>query len=250
MINKTIQFLLLCLVLFFSSCTKQEQTITEEQKEQNAIAAIKNIVGNDVPITILSKKSNGNNLNSGNLKTNSTVDSIQLLTLDEFKALVIALKSTVKLSKVSSVDNASPFKPFDDFEPDVPGKPGRSGSHTQSFYTDIMMSGSNPRSILPTLNINYYTDVSGRVSGNPSLYFTGINIFPWTQQTTNPLINFNQNTLTSTFTINGTTLYGLSVFGLNIGVALGNSYKIVIHMDSSNGQDGWVEITSGIDGMK
>ena len=168
MINKTIQFLLLCLVLFFSSCTKQEQTITEEQKEQNAIAAIKNIVGNDVPITILSKKSNGNILNSGNLKTNSTVDSIQPLTLDEFKVLVIALKSTVKLSKVPSVDNASPFKPFDDFEPDIPGKPGRSGSHTQSFYTDIMMSGSNPSSILPTLNINYHTDVSGRVSGNPT----------------------------------------------------------------------------------
>jgi hypothetical protein len=255
MIKKTIHLLSVSVVLFLTSCTKQEQSLTEVQKEQNAIAQIKSIVGNNVTVTILNNKTNQTFINNGNVTTNSITDSVKILSLDEFKKIVASLKDSIKYLKVPSIDTNSLYKAFDDSNdgpggPGKPGKPGRAGDHLQSLYTPYMLSGSSPNNLLSTLNIYYTTDASGRVIGNPNIYFTGLSLFSWTQQSNNPTIVFNPNTFTSSFTVNGTTLYGIKIGNTDFGVLMGSSYKVVIHMDSQWGSDGWVEISSGTDGIK
>lgn len=236
--------LLICICL---GCNKDVQQLTQYETEQNAIKEIRKIVGSSVSIEVYKDLTLTKNRDSQTISNYYTSDSILSFNLEEFKKFYQNLKDTIILVRFP-INEAIQLYKTNEF--DGPRRPGKAGEHRQSFYTPYMLQGSSPSSILPTLNIIYNTDESGRVIGQPSIYFTGINIFPWTQHTTNPTFNFNPNTLTTTFIVTGTTLYGISFGGLNLGVSLGNSYKITVHMDSVFGQNGWVDIISSTDGMK
>lgn len=193
---------LLSVILIMTSCTKQIYPLTSEQATQNAIKEIRKIIGNEGLVSVESK-SFDDLIHRQMISMDLQKKSIRKLSIYEFKELFLALKDTIKLISLLNAKSAPQYKTFSD---DVPIRPGRSGSHSLSFYTPYFLSGSSPRSILTTLNLNYNTDLYGRVIGQPNIYFTGISVFSWVQTTPNPLINFNSNTLTSSFIISGTTL--------------------------------------------
>jgi hypothetical protein len=226
------------IILLMTSCTKQISPVNSEQETQSAINEIRKIIGSEGVISV-ETKSLDDSINYQMISMGLQGNGIRNLSIVEFKELFLALKDSIKLIRLLNTKEVSNYKSLSD---DDPIRPGRSGAHAQSFYTPYFFSGSSPRSILTTLNLNYNTDLYGRVIGQPNIYFTGISVFSWVQTTPNPLINFNSNTLTSSFIISGTTFYGISIGGLNLGVTLGSSYLITIHMDNRFGQDGWVDI--------
>ena len=150
----------------------------------------------------------------------------------------IGLDSTLNKKKASS-EYAD-----DDYSYD-PGKPGL---HKVQFYAAPISYlngtyGINTHySTFSVLNLWYETDIYGRVIGTPTLFYTGVNFLQtWTQLLTTS-IQFNQGNLTSSFSIGGTTLTGINVYGQNIGWTTSSHYIITISMDDKFGNDGKVII--------
>ena len=97
---------------------------------------------------------------------------------------------------------------------------------------------------LAILNLWYETDIHGKVVGTPQLFFTGLSFLQtWTQLIISAIL-FSQNGYTSTFSLGGTTLYGINLYGQTIGWTNSSKYIIKISMDSNFGEDGKVSITA------
>jgi hypothetical protein len=128
---------------------------------------------------------------------------------------------------------------------DEPGKPGLHRIKYYSFPYNVFNGtyGINEgRSPLTTLNLWFETNNQGRVIGTPTIFYSGVTFIQnWTQLYVTE-IQYNASNNTSTFTIAGTTLYGVNIFGQNIGWTGSGGFNISVNMSSTFGDDGDIRI--------
>lgn len=230
------------LILLTVGCKKEVALTQPSQIDKDPVSAIRSIVGNKGTISLL------NNHQISYSKSESVKDSnLRILSIQEFREFYQSLNSIeyVQIGLDSSLNTKKSSSEYADDDYDDPGKPGL---HKVQFYAAPFSYfngtyGINNSNIpLSILNLWYETDIHGKVIGNPQLFYTGISLLQiWTQLTTTS-IQFNQTNYTSNFSIGGSTLYGISVYGQNIGWTTSSRYIIKIIMDSNNGDDGKVTI--------
>ena len=166
------------MLLFFVGCTKQIQPLTEFQKEQNAIAELRKIVGNNGVITVIKKET------ISNTKSNSLDTLTKLISVEKFKNIYSLLNLKFNSSEIGvyySIKDTSGFTTFN--EGPVPKK---------YFIRFTSPFGQN-------LILNYGVDINNKVE-NPSVSLTGL---PFTQinQVGVSNIEFNPFYQTSFFTV-------------------------------------------------
>jgi hypothetical protein len=228
-------------------CKKESEVIKTSQIKEDPVATIRSIVGNKGIITILNNQQN-TSLKSSEKGEVLKDSNLRILSIQEFKKVYQELNSIqfVQIGLDSNLNQKQSSSEYaDDNYDDDPGKPGL---HKVQFYAAPFsyLNGTNGINIsdlpLSILNLWYETDIYGRVIGTPLLFYTGISLLQtWTQLlVTN--IQYNQNNYTSSFSIGGTNLYGINVFGQNIGWTTSSRYIITVSMDSNFGDDGKVNI--------
>jgi hypothetical protein len=226
----------------FIGCIKQVPTFSNEQG--NVINEIKKIVGSKGRIEVLEAGKYYDNL------LGLTIDSLQdhsksvrYLSLTEFKFIYEKMQG-YQYQRVAKNENNSSYRKMD-YEEEEPGKPGL---HRISFYAFPLntLNGTsginNSNTLFTTMNLWYETNVQGMVIGNPIIFYSGVTFLQnWTQLYVTE-IQYNASNNTSTFTIAGSTLYGISISGQNIGWSSPNGYNISINMSSNFGADGNVKL--------
>ena len=248
---KNAGFLMIVIFVMTMSCKKESEITKQSQIDKDPVATIRSIVGNKGTISVLK---NQQNLDLRSSKKDEVLkdSSLRILSIQEFKKLYQEL-NTIEYVQIGLDSNLNKKKSSseyedDDYNDDDPGKPGL---HKVQFYAfpksiyDGTFGINNSPSILTVMNLWYETDIYGQVIGNPQIFYTGVTLLQiWTQLTTTS-IKFDQNKLTSTFTIGGTNLFGINVLGQNIGWTTSSKFIITINMDSDLGPDGKVDIKPG-----
>lgn len=240
-------FLLIGLFVTSIGCKKESEVPNQSKVDKDPVATIRSIVGNKGTISILKNQQNFN-LSSSKKGEELKDSSLRILSIQEFKKLYQELNSIeyVQIGLDSNLNKKKSLSEYsDDNYDDDPGKPGL---HKVQFYAAPFSYfngtyGINNSNIpLAILNLWFETDIHGRVIGTPILFYTGVSLLQmWTQLlTTN--IQFNQSNLTSKFSIGGSTLYGINVYGQNIGWTTSSNYIITINMNDEFGSDGKVII--------
>jgi hypothetical protein len=240
-------FLMISLLIITIGCKKELNVTNQSQVNKDPVAAIRSIVGNKGTISFL--KSQQNSSLKYSEKEEVLKDSIlRILSIQEFKKVYQELNSLeyIQIGLDSNLNQKKSSSEYaDDDYVDDPGKPGL---HKVQFYA-VPLSyfngtyGINDNiSPFAILNLWYETDIYGRVIGTPLLFYTGASLIQtWTQLLTTS-IQFNQSNLTSNFSIGGSTLIGISVFGQSLGWTTASKYIISINMNEDFGNDGKVII--------
>jgi hypothetical protein len=243
---KKASFLIIALSIITSSCKKETEGMKTDQTITDPVSEIREIVGNHGRIIQLNKSQ----VNSYNKSAVTQRDSnLKLLSIQEFRQLYKDLNNIqyVQIGLDSNLNRKKATSEYadDEYEYDDPGKPGL---HKVQFYAfpinlfDGTFGINNSPFVYSTLNLWYETDIHGRVIGTPILFYSGLSVLHvWTQMIISN-IQFNQNKLISTFSIGGTNLYGINIFGQNMGWTTSSRYIITISMDSNYGEDGKVII--------
>jgi hypothetical protein len=238
--------LVIALFVMTIGCKKESDVTKQSQVDKDPVSAIRSIVGNKGTISILKNQQNFN-LSSSKKGEELKDSSLRILSIQEFRKLYQELNSIeyVQIGLDSNLNQKKSSSEYADDEYDDPGKPGL---HKVQFYAAPFSYfngtyGINNSNIpLAILNLWYETDIHGRVIGTPILFYTGVSLLQmWTQLLTTS-IQFNQSNLTSKFSIGGSTLYGINVYGQNIGWTTSSNYIITINMDDEFGADGKVII--------
>ena len=228
-------------------CEKESEVTKTSQVEKDAVATIRSIVGDKGIITVLNNQQNSSLKSSGKGEVLKD-SSLRILSIQEFKKVYQELNSIqyVQIGLDSNLNQKKSSSEYadDNYEDD----PGRPGLHKVQFYA-VPISyfngtyGINDNySPFAILNLWYETDIHGRVIGTPLLFYIGPSLLQtWTQLLTTS-IQFNQGNLTSKFSIGGSTLIGINVFGQNIGWTKSSNYIITINMNDNYGDDGKVII--------
>ncbi len=247
------QLLLINLIVFFlfSSCFKQTSSSAIDQLNE-----IKSTVGSEGEIKI------NNSIVKSNVTTNSidnpTINIGKNLSLKEFKDAYKSLKenrkkefqlTNIHYSKdtVLKHDSASSIKikPFDLMydEGENPGiRPA--GYYTITNYSSILQNNNGNSSLFSNMVLVFNTNNLGMVIGTPSIYYTSVNLFTWNQLYVSP-IAFDPNTHISTFTISGTSTFGISLGGSLLGWVSPQSFQVSINMDAnSSWLDRIIDITT------
>jgi hypothetical protein len=240
-------FLLIGLFIMTIGCKKESELPKQSQIGKDPVATLRTIVGNKGTISILKNQQNYS-LKSAEKDEVLKDSSLRILSIQEFRKLYQELNSIeyVQIGLDSNLNKKKSTSEYaDDNYDDDPGKPGL---HKVQFYAAPFSYfngtyGINNSNIpLAILNLWYETDIHGRVIGTPILFYTGVSLLQmWTQLLTTS-IQFNQNNLTSKFSIGGSTLYGINIYGQNIGWTTSSNYIITINMDDEFGADGKVII--------
>jgi hypothetical protein len=227
-------------------CKKESDVTKQSQVDKDPVSAIRSIVGNKGTISILKNQQNFN-LSSSKKGEELKDSSLRILSIKEFRKLYQELNSIeyVQIGLDSNLNQKKSSSEYADDDYDDPGKPGL---HKVQFYA-VPLSyfngtyGINDNiSPFAILNLWYETDIYGRVIGTPLLFYTGASLVQtWTQLLTTS-IQFNQSNLTSKFSIGGSTLIGISVFGQSLGWTTASKYIISINMNEDFGNDGKVII--------
>ena len=237
---------LLASVTIFS-CTKDTQVPNSDNAnnlaatasniaEQEAIAAVKKIVGNEGTVFVKEKSSSPQNQQVTAVDKETRI--IKTLTLEEFANLYKSIKSNTDSAIGIRVDSSSmknessnsiqsnSIKVNDELAEDGPGP---AGLHRYSFGP---LEGGNT-SLFANMNIAFNTNADGSINGSPSLYFNGITLFGWqTQQTSQ--ISFNASTSTSTFAITGVATFGIQLGGgSTIGWGSNMTFYVTLNMDEN-----------------
>ena len=240
-------FLLIGLFVTIIGCNKESEVPNQSQIDKNPVATIRSIVWNKWTISFLKNKQNYS-LKSSEKEEVLKDSSLRILSIQEFRKIYQELNS-IEYVQIGLDSNLNKKKSSSEYaDDDYSYDPGRPGLHKVQFYAAPFSYfngtyGINDSNIpLAILNLWYETDIHGRVIGTPILFYTGVSLLQmWTQLlTTN--IQFNQSNLTSKFSIGGSTLYGINVFGQNIGWTTSSNYIITINMDDEFGADGKVII--------
>lgn len=243
---KKASYLIIVLSIITISCKKETEGLKSDQKNAitNPVSGIREIVGNHGEIIQL----NNSQANSYNKNVASQRDSnLKLLSIQEFRQLYKELNN-IQYVQIGLDTNQNRKKSFTEYADDDYDDPGKPGLHKVQFYAfpinllDGTFGINNSPFVYSTLNLWYETDIHGRVTGTPILFYSGLSVLHvWTQMIISS-ITFNQNKLTSTFSIGGTNLYGINIFGQNMGWTTSSRYIITISMDSNYGEDGKVII--------
>lgn len=243
---KNAVYLIIALSTITTSCKKETEGLKTDQNNAitNPVASIREIVGNHGNIIQLNKSQ----VNSYNKNVASQRDSnLKLLSIQEFRQLYKEL-NTIQYVQIGLDSNLNRKKSFTEYADDDYDDPGKPGLHKVQFYAAPFsyLNGTyginNSNIPLAVLNLWYETDIHGKVIGTPQLFFTGISFLQtWTQLIISA-IQFSQNGYTSTFSLGGTTLYGINFYGQTIGWTNSNKYIIKVSMDSNFGEDGKVSI--------
>ena len=253
--SKLFQIATLFFFFLFVSCTKQAQYISETQKEQNAIAQIKKIVGNKGTITVLRDKPSLNLINTNSTFSITDTSRNITLTLVQFKEvydLLITGKlydTTVKIKAVFYTNTL--YKKFDVID-EGPGPKQSPGMHFVYFPPALLsfyngnITNPNP-SMFSFLSLQYNSDNEGFVYGFPSISMPGLQLFSWKQSSISQ-ITYNRNLGYSSFTINGDANFGISIGGGSGGGGIGWTAQesFTIHVYS----DGTISICSILGGIK
>lgn len=244
---KTLSNLIIVLFISAASCKKESIEMNQAKLNDAPVNAIREIVGNKGIIHLLSNQQIYE-LRSSRSDANVKDSNTKLLTIQEFRKIYHDINNIeyIRIDLDSSLNKKKSSSEYaDDDYDDDPGKPGL---HKVQFYAfpksifDGTFGINNSPLSFCVLNLWYETDIHGQVIGNPQLFYTGITFLQiWTQLTTTNII-FDKNKLTSTFSIGGTKLYGINVFGQNIGWTTSSKFIITINMDSNVGPDGKVNI--------
>jgi hypothetical protein len=239
-------FLFIAILITTIGCKKESEVTSQSQVEKDPVATIRSIVGDKGTISLLKSQNSSSKFSE---KEEVLKDSsLRILSIQEFKKIYQELNSIqyVQIGLDSNLNKKKSFSEFSDENTD--DDPGRPGLHKVQFYPAPYSYfngtyGINNSNIpLAILNLWYETDIHGRVIGTPILFYTGVSLLQiWTQLITTS-IQFNQSNLTSNFSIGGSTLYGINVYGQNIGWTTSSNYIITINMDNEFGADGKVII--------
>lgn len=244
--SNPIHYLILAIVFILPSCKKESAAINQTEINNASINAIRDIVGNKGAIRLI----NNQQMLHSNASRSTAIDddtNTRLLTIQEFRKLFQALDQIqyVQIDLDSSRNKKKSSSEYTEDEYDDPGKPGL---HKVQFYAFPFSYfngtyGINQSNLpLAILNLWYETDIHGKVIGTPLLFFTGITLMQtWTQLIVTS-IQFNQENYTSNFSIGGTTLYGVNLYGQSIGWTNASRYIISVNMNSNNGEDGKVNV--------
>lgn len=239
-------FLMIALLIITIGCKKESDVTKQSQVNKDPVATIRSIVGNKGIISILKNQQN-NNLSSSKKEEVLKDSNLRILSIQEFKKLYQEL-NTIEFVQIGLDSNLNKKKSSSEYADDDYDDPGKPGLHKVQFYAAPFSYfngtyGINNSNIpLAILNLWYETDIHGRVVGTPILFYTGVSLLQmWTQLLTTS-IQFNQSNLTSKFSIGGSTLYGINVYGQNIGWTTSSNYIITIVMDDEFGADGKVII--------
>jgi hypothetical protein len=240
-------YLFISLILMTISCKKESEVTKVSEVDKDPVATIRSIVGNKGTISILKNQQNFN-LSSSKNGEEIKDSNLRVLSIQEFRKIYQELNS-IEYVQIGLDSNLNKKKSSSEYaDDDYTYDPGRPGLHKVQFYAVPLsyFNGTyginNNFSPFAILNLWYETDIHGRVIGTPLLFFTGANLLQtWTQLLTTS-IQFNQGNLTSNFTIGGSTLFGINVFGQNLGWTTSNKYIISINMNTDFGNDGKVTI--------
>ena len=234
-------FLFIAILITTIGCKKESEVTSQSQVEKDPVATIRSIVGNKGTISLLKSQNSSSKFSE---KEEVLKDSsLRILSIQEFKKIYQELNS-IQYVQIGLDSNLNKKKSFSEFSDDnTDDDPGRPGLHKVQFYPAPYSYfngtyGINNSNIpLAILNLWYETDIHGRVIGTPILFYTGVSLLQiWTQLITTS-IQFNQSNLTSNFSIGGSTLYGINVYGQNIGWTTSSNYIITINMDNEFGAD-------------
>lgn len=214
-------------VLLFG-CEKENNT-TEVISESKAILAVKNIVGDEGTLTVLS-----NHSNAAKQSMQISEDTIKLLSLKDFQSAFNSL--SVDTNSVSAFLLESPIPSNSEIESNaiIPMDEDKDGPKSPGLYrfTFLPKTGGNS-SYFSNMNLSYKLGPNGEIIGEPSLYFSGLHLFNWHPAQTS-VISFDKNTYTSTFLITGTTTFGIQLGGTTIGWSSSITFYITINNDELN----------------
>lgn len=244
---KTLSYLIIVLFVSTASCKKESIEMNQAKLNDAPANAIREIVGNKGTIHLLSNQQIYE-LRSSRSDANVKDSNTKLLTIQEFRKIYHDINNIeyIRIDLDSNLNKKKSSSEYaDDNYDDDPGKPGL---HKVQFYAAPFSYfngtyGINNSNIpLSILNLWYETDIHGKVIGTPLLFFTGISFLQtWTQLIVTSIM-FNQNNYTSHFSVGGTTLYGINLFGQQVGWTSSSRYIITVSMDSNNGEDGKITI--------
>jgi hypothetical protein len=239
-------FLLIGLFVTTIGCKKESELPKQSQIDKDPVATIRSIVGQKGTISFLKNQQNYS-LKSSEKDEVLKDTSLRILSIQEFRKMYQELNS-IEYVQIGLDSNLNKKKSSSEYADDDYEDPGKPGLHKVQFYAAPFSYfngtyGINNSSIpLAILNLWYETDIHGKVIGTPILFYTGVSLLQmWTQLLTTS-IQFNQGNLTSKFSIGGSTLYGINVYGQNIGWTTSSTYIITINMDNEFGADGKVNI--------
>lgn len=251
MIKQTIQIISLFVIIILTSCTKNDQQLTQLQIEKNTISEIKKIVGDKGTIIVSNYNLSPNLLNTNtSLLTFDTSRPVSL-TIDQFKQIYNSLKDShvwkdnieniLDTGNSSSGMSSNIISFSDDYFDDEIGpiQKGRikSGYHKVQFYPTmpgIAYFGIN-KSFTQIMNLHFNINSFGYVEGSPALSFSGLALFSFSQNYISPIQTYSGYSM---FTIGGTAEFGLNVANLGWNSPVDFTIKIY-----TNGK---IEIISNI----
>ena len=226
---------LLFLLMFTFSCTKKESELTLQDKQAAAIKQLKEIVADKGEIKIFNPNESRTIFS---VNENSNQVNIKPLSLNEFKEVFKEIGTEKKYEAVRSTlvldSSISPtfkiksnaIKSLDDDDTD--GGPGTPGYHHAEFKSGSPLNGD--KGGWYTLHLNYNTNASGQIVGNPTISFTGVGFYSW-QQVNMSNISFNPSNYSSNFIITGVNTYGVQIGGITIGWSAYDKFDVTINMD-------------------
>jgi hypothetical protein len=239
-------FLLIGLFVTTIGCKKESEVPNQSQIDKDPVATIRSIVGQKGTISFLKNQQNYS-LKSSEKDEVLKDSSLRILSIQEFRKMYQELNS-IEYVQIGLDTNLNKKKSSSEYADDDYDDPGKPGLHKVQFYAAPFSYfngtyGINNSNIpLAILNLWYETDIHGKVIGTPILFYTGVSLLQmWTQLLTTS-ITFDKNNLTSKFSIGGSTLYGINVYGQNLGWTKSSIYIITINMDNEFGADGKVII--------
>ena len=212
-----------------SSCSKDKIDMSVFENEHAAIQKVKDLVG--VKGQVFTINSRDSNLTQ-QIKSNSHKDSVKILSFDEFKKIFIEIQNDTNTYRLTQVIDTLDLESQKIKSFSIKSNDEDDGPRTAGLYRYEYLPFQNGNSsYFANLNISFNTNKDGSINGTPSIYFTGINLFSWQPQQISK-ISFNPSTYTSTFTITGTTIFGIQFTGgFTIGWTSSQTFNVKINMD-------------------